>query len=237
MNNAYIHMLIKTFDNEVHLEHFLNGSMYMNPLSYFVKLEDDNTGRLDRHEGLSHWLQPSDIKITLNFNGVAHRIESMDLASPVSIQSPIHLAKNIFCMHAVYTGKDKPSEFSSVEGLQDCFKLPEENGSLGKKSVIIYNAKKFKERIMSAAKDNGFECKGNLVEYYDSGKLSHIFKNEEILFRKHLKFSHQQEYRVVLDRGDSNDSPYTLEIGSLHDIAFVASIADFNKSIQLSYSK
>lgn len=231
MSNPRIYFFVKTFKKQEYAAQFLDGLLHMNTLGYFVKLEEgDNSGRGDRYEGVAAWLQPNEIQ--LQFNGVL--INSPDLAGPVSIQMQKHLVKNVFCMHASYIGGNIPSEFESTEKFEEALKIPQENISLGQISVAITNVEEFFNRVKAAAKKQNVALASRLVNYYDPNVFHGHFSEEEAPFNKQIKFFPQREYRIVINRQNTEISTYELNVGNLRDIASEVSIEAINSGIKIS---
>lgn len=203
----------------------------MKPLDYFVRLEDsDSSGRGDRHEALSDWLQPNKIKLELN----GFQINSTDLAGPVFIRSNQHLAQNVFCMRASYVGGNAPSTFATTDAFEQHLKIPQQNISLGQYSAVITNVKEFFQRIKTAANEQSLALRGRLVNYYDPASFHGNFTEEDAPFNKQIQFAHQREYRLVLSRHKNIVSPYSLNIGDLRDIAHLVPIESLNEGIKIS---
>lgn len=231
MSKPVIYYFVKIFSEPSHSDQFFDGLLYMNALEYFVRLEEsESTLRGDRHEAVSAWLQPNEIQIEIN--GI--RIDSADLAGPVSLQPTHHLAKNIFCMHAGYIGGNGPSEFATTIEFEQAIKIPQKNISLGQCSAVITNVQKFLQRVKTAAEKQNVSLRGQLVNYYDPSTFHGHFAEETTPFSKQIRFSHQREYRLVANRQASEASPYILDIGSLRDIAHMMSIETINANIRIS---
>lgn len=231
MSKPIIYFFVKTFSEPSHADKFLDGLLYMNPMDYFVRLDEcESIGRGDRHEGVSAWLQPNEIQ--LEINGI--RIDSADLAGPVSLQSHRHLAENIFCMHAGYVGGNAPSEFATTVEFEQAVKIPLQNISLGQCSAVITNVKEFLQRVKIAAGRQNVALRGQLVNYYDPTTFCGLIAEEVTPFSKQIRFAYQREYRLVANRQYSDPSPYTLDIGSLRDIAHMISIETLNANIKIS---
>jgi hypothetical protein len=80
-------------------------------------------------------------------------------------------------------------------------KIPEENIELGQYSILITNVKALVDRIKSVVNMNNFKMQARLMEYYDPTVFHGVFKEEEAVLKKHLRFSHQREYRIAIDTG------------------------------------
>lgn len=88
--------------------------------------------------------------------------------------------------------------------------------------------------MKAAAQKQNVALKSRLVNYYDPDVFHGHFSEEEAPFNKQKKFSHQREYRIVVNRNNSELSSYELNFGSLRDIAFEVSIEALNSGIKLS---
>jgi hypothetical protein len=231
MNKPTIYFFVKTFENSSYAEQFLGGTLFMKSLDYFVKLEDhDHTGRGDRHEGISAWLQPNEIQIEIN--GI--QIKGTDTAAPVICRFNENLTKNIFCIHAAYLDGKSSSKFETLEELEQALKIPQENIALGMYSVIITNVELFIQRIKVAAARENVSLTGRLVNYYEPASFHGQFSAEDAPFYKQVRFSHQREYRLVVTRSENDNADYSLKIvEGLRDIAHVISIDDLNQSIKI----
>lgn len=229
MDKLTIYFFVKTFENASYASQFLSGLLYMNTLDYFVKLEaNDSTDRGDRHEGLNAWLQPKDIEIEIS----GFQIPSADLAAPVSIRSNHQLSKNIFCLHASYVGGKARSKFHTNEEFENQLKIPEKNVSLGMQSIVITNVEEFIFRVKKAAALMNDSLVGRIVNYYDPDTSLDVIAEEDAPFNKQIRFEHQREYRLVIDRENQEMMAYQLNVGSLRDIAHEISIKELNESIK-----
>jgi hypothetical protein len=104
MSRQMIPYLVKFFSLEAHADQFIAGSLFMNRLSHFKKLEGRDDGRSDANEAVAMWWQPHDISIT--FSLFPHlNITGKDLAGPVSTSFDFHDHLHIFCMSAVVVPK------------------------------------------------------------------------------------------------------------------------------------
>lgn len=226
-----IYFFVKTFTEPDHAEQFLDGTLYMRPLEYFVNLEERNNsyaGRADPLEGMQAHLQPSNIQVMIN--GI--EIPSADLVAPVVIRQ--NLTQNIFCLHASHV--DETQKFSTLNEFESHLRIPEENIFLGQYSVIITDVEEFFNRIKTAVITQNISMRRGLVKYqdYDPSTFHGYFSKENALFEKHNRFSHQREYRIAIDRNSQEASLFILNIGKLRDIAHLISLPVLNKTIKVS---
>jgi len=229
-NKTIIYFLVKTFTETCHAKAFLDGTLFMNSLSYFATLDEPTKAiRSDRHEGTVAWFQPEQIQLKIN----DIQIPGTDLAAPLSIKLHHHFNKNIFCMHASYIGGAAPYEFPTTSAFEEQLKIPEDNIKFGMQSVIITNPEIFLNKVKQAVIENKFGMQARLVDYYDPATFHGHFKDDEAVFKKHLSFAYQREYRIAVDSNNNSHSPLVLEIGNIRDIAKIIPIATINSSIKI----
>ncbi len=95
-----IFFFVKFFEKEIHAKKFVHGEIFARKLSEFKQAEDSNeSGRMDRHEGTTAWLQPGECRVTLNGMDL-----SDDLAGPLQVQMNWVSDLNVFCLHAAHSG-------------------------------------------------------------------------------------------------------------------------------------
>ncbi len=205
-----IFTLMKICKEESHADSFLSGRMYMNRLSYFARIEDQDQ-RSDKHEGLSSWMQPDQIQ--LHFGG--HLINGV--IRPVSIKKKQNETCPILCLYAIHSGPYHSVTEENIIEFTSYLKVNDIVQSFGDYAILMTNVSEFLKRFMSTAQNIGFGFEANLVEYfsYDSHNTSFVKPG----FHKLDKYSDQHEYRIRLDIGDDLETPFTFEIGDLSDIA------------------
>jgi hypothetical protein len=195
-------MLLLKLGQREHLERLREGTLYMNSLAFFKSVESDSA-RGDPYEGTDSITQPSDIGqivIDPHIPGWEKlHVPPSDLTGPVRIALNRTSSCNIFCMFSVSRPIDGPIFPKSYQWFGDSF-------------VLFTNTKEFLTRVVAAAKRQGLNVKSRPVEYYDGTKYSGATGR----FRKRSIYSHQNEYRVVVEPGIVG--PLHLQIGDLSDI-------------------
>ena len=194
-----IFLLVKFFDASDHAEKFVRGQIFARRLSAFKKDEDgDESGRMDRHEGTTGWLQPENIRLTINGMDL-----SDDLAGPLQIQAGWLNDLNVFCLHAAHTGDLDLASLSNdnIEILRQKLTIPDECFLLGKYAVVVRNVPEFIDRMESAARAKGYRIAKGLVKYYDPATFHGNFRDVESVFQKQERCSYQREFRFVIDTG------------------------------------
>lgn len=223
-----VFFFVKVFSEKAHAEDFLRGTLYSNRLAFFKKFEEDaKANRSDRHEAVVGWYQPDKISLTLNGRDIK------DLVAPVSLQMVQHNDLNIFCIYAAHNGPFEVITDENIFDLRDHLYIPPDCLKLGDYAVVVTQAKPFIDRVVGAAKDEGFGLKAGLVEYYDPSLFSGNFSEDEAVFRKRKEFQHQREYRFSFDTGTSGDGPIKLNIGDISDIALLCSTSEVNNLLQV----
>lgn len=229
--------LVKFFkaDKAEHADAFIAGKLFMNRLSYFRDIERAGE-RADRHEATAMWLQPHHLSITFE-NHPQLNIGPQDLASPISVTFDSHDDLHIFCMSAMQTdfefvdGKfDLPED--DVRKLKDQLEFSDRCLSLGDIAVVV-RVDEFINRFKRAVNKRGLRFATGLVEYYDPETFHGKFTVEEVPFRKRLEFSHEREFRIVIDSRTTGRDALEVEIGDISDISARMPSASLNKQFEV----
>ena len=221
-----VFLLVKFFNEVSHAADFVNGKIWLNPLSYFKALEtNDDSGRADRHEGTIAWLQPDQGRLVIDGIDITE-----DLAGPIEMQKNWLNSLYVYCLHAVHSGNialDKLTN-DNIECLRSEFKIPDACLSFGKYAVVVKDVPEFVRRIEAVIYAENYRWKRRLVRYYDPDSFHGHFNDMESIFRKQIKYSYQREYRFAIDSGLTSDCPLILDIGDIKDIAELVNSADLN---------
>ena len=221
-----VFMLVKFFSEEGHATQFVDGKIRCNTVRTFKKWEEsDVSGRSDRNEGTSAWLQPGLVQVVINgmdFSG--------DLAEPMQIQMDWIDDLYLFCMHAVHTGDLDTTTLSNenIEELRQEMSIQEACFEFGDYAVVVTNVNEFVRRMRATAQANGYRFDRNSVKYYDPETFHGSFDGIEAAFSKQRRQSYQREFRFVIDAGARGDCPLTLEIGDLSDITMPVRSGELN---------
>jgi len=153
---------VKIFSSEEYRNEFIKGNLYMNPLKYFIDLEEEHSGNVgDKHEALSAWLQPSEMRLILELKGQKFEIPSSDIAAPIAIKRTHFDSVNVLCLMSLHShdiSLDGSISAEQVELLKEYFSVPEDVVNLGEYAVIIPNIALFLEKVKVASQhlvDNG----------------------------------------------------------------------------------
>lgn len=247
-------LFVKLFSQERFRDDFINGKIYMNPLSYFMKVEDANANNVaDKHEGVSAWLQPDQNSLTLTLPAIPGTpitepqtliITEKDLAGPIAVKMNWVDNINVFCMtylhsHGMFS---KPIPEDDIGRLNNYYKLPPEAEHLGAHYAVVSDVAEFMRRLQAALDrlvEDGVVVDYNCepVNYFDEkANLQNDQTSLTSLFYKRNSYSHQQEYRIAIDRISGEGEPYVLDIGYIGDIVHVGETKDFNSSIHFKFS-
>ncbi|HAV1534917.1 hypothetical protein [Enterobacter hormaechei] len=244
---------VKLFSQERYREDFINGRIYMNPLNYFMQVEDTSDNNVaDKHEGVSAWLQPSQNTLTLTLPAIPGTeftesqtivLTEKDLAGPIAVKMNWVDNINVFCMtylhsHGMFS---EPIPEDKIDKLNDYYKLPPEAENLGAYYAVVTDVTEFMRRLKYALTrlvDEGVVVDYNCepVKYFDeTTNLQNDQTSLTSLFYKRKSYSHQQEYRIAIDRSSGKGEPFVLDIGHIGDIVRIGKTKDFNSTIRFKF--
>lgn len=221
-----IFFLVKFFNNPNYADDFVHGRVFSRRLADFKKNEnDDNSGRIDRNEGTTAWLQPGKGQLTLNGMHV-----SDDLAGPVQIQEDWLNHLHVFCAHAGHSGELDLSNLSNnnSQALQQELTIDDRCLSLGSHAVIVMDVPGFIKRMESYAREAGYQIARKLVKYYDPETFHGHFRDVESVFWKQDQYSFQREFRFVISSRSWGECPLVMDIGDIRDITLQLESTELN---------
>lgn len=227
-----VFLSIKVCGQEVFREGFLDGRLYMNTLGYFRRYEEGASANIaDRHEGTSMLLQPGQFTMTITGDGLPDgqfTFPAEDFAGPAVIRHNKYDLLNVLCVYAVHERGHTFTSDADFERFVDSQMMRSEVDELGGYAAVVIDSKAFQERVVHAIRERNFNAVAGLVEYYDPSTFHGAFDDAQAVLRKRADYSHQREYRYALDRGVRAEAPYTLEVGSLRDIAIGCRTSEVN---------
>lgn len=234
-NGKKIHLLIKFFSKKEHAEEFMDGNLYLNRLSFFMRIESpENDGRNDQMEALSQWVQPHDCKMTLKIPGLPDlNITGENLVSPFLLRRTGYKNLHLFCMYAMGIDESKfidgKTDYSVRESeiLKEQLWIDERCFDFGGYAVIV-PVTQFMERLQIELSNLSFHHTYGQVSYFDESVFSGSFSEETIPFNKRDKYSYQNEFRVCIYTGTDDDEPRTISIGNIKDISALVKSSDLN---------
>lgn len=216
---------VKFFDEQEYADRFVRGEVFARTLSEFKKSEDnDESGRMDRHEGTIAWLQPGKCQLTVGGMDM-----SADLTGAASLQPYMFNHLNVFCVHAAHSRDLNLGNLSDIEALRQMLTIPDECLALGEYAVVV-RASEFVNRMKTSAHRKGYRIASGLVKYYDPASFhGWLFDGSlQSVFRKQGRYRHQQEYRFAIDRRLSSKDPLVMDIGDIRDTTFQCKSYDLN---------
>lgn len=192
---------------------FDNGTVYLNTIEYFRKIEDEEL-RGDSYEGTSEII-----------NSLPGTFRIPNIEDEIRYEK-IHIKKaheivlgNLYCLYCV-SSHGFPNPFD--------FKIDERNLRFGTHCLMMYDNQYLLDSIANALQAKGLKYSRGFVEYYDKEKVS----KKLTLFDKPNNFEHQKEFRFYVQNDDVN--PITINIGPLHGKAKIYRMEDIAE-LKLGY--
>jgi hypothetical protein len=206
--------LIKLGREKDIMDLYENGTIYLNPIDYFRKNEQDSD-KGDDYEGVSKIenLPAGELQIFLKGKPLVNRklrYEKFHIR-----ESYPDVLGNIYSFYSI-TSKDldkNNGDFIPDKRLKD----------LGSHFLLIFDLSKFFDMLKSSFNDSGFKYKMGFVNYYDKEN----YNGQLTVFHKPDNFSYQNEFRIYLP----NESiiPMIITIGSLKEISNIYDSTNVDK--------
>lgn len=180
-----------------------NGTVYMNTLDYFKKI-NDNSLRGDPNEGAINLSNPKNATIRFSFM-------DQDI-KPVSIRYGSFLKTgNLYCLYCV-SSYDLPNP--------NDFKFDERNLEFGSHCLVIKQPEVFIEKMENELNRLGYNFNHNLVRYYQE----QVQLKDLTPFNKPNAFEYQKEFRFFVE--NEVDKPIKLQIGNMKSYAEIYEAKD-----------
>jgi hypothetical protein len=177
--------------------------LYFNSLKDFKAKPFDKSGRLDPKELNVTNYQLKTLTITLNDKDIHLHKLLMDFNGQVneSLSKPLI---NCCSLHWMEIKPNKSSKTYSQQLLQ-----------LGDKALLIYDCNKFFDKLDDSLNNMGLNFSRKKVTYYDPK----FFDGEISLHHKDIKYSWQNEYRILI--APTDNMPICVPIPGLQEISLV----------------
>ncbi len=225
-----IYALVKIFTEKSHAEAFRKGDLYMKTIRMF-KEHKDESGELrgDPMEGIVAWYQPDKIKLEVG----GHEVPSNEIAAPIAIHSNELLENNAFCIYSLNSRGHETVSAETIKDFKRTLEIHEACYGLGAYCVAVLNAQEFIDRCQAAVTSLNVAGKLGLVDYFDELTFSGLLPKDMHGFQKRSFFSHQREYRILIDL-NREPNIYTMPVGDLSDITTqVITPDEFNRQLEI----
>ncbi|OMD66201.1 hypothetical protein [Paenibacillus odorifer] len=231
------------FTQERFVESLVNGNLYMNPIKYFVELEEKTKikGQGDKFEGAN---VIRDFNFTLYKHGTKEKVGE-GYSDLLVERNHYYDDLPIFCITA-FTPQDFKVVNETDEILSLVFDLDEQDKSVmeetfGEKAIVI-NAAEFMNSVDAHMINNNLAYSARLVDYFDysvnhEARIRDYGKSVSSLFVKDDFFKHQREYRIAL-LDQRKDEGFNLKIDNFNiKMPLVLETKDFFENFGLDVRK
>lgn len=222
MNYDLIKITKKEYADEI-----LKGNLYMNPLSFFRKYENDYMD--DMAEGVCGDVPKNQMR-QYGYYLTDEIIDNITTDNVMMISDHFS-ACNLYCMYSLYHDDEeqKISEFN-----EDLLQFSDT-------AVWIKDVNEFKNRVKNAIE---IECvKGKAeygsygrVKYYDMSEVTNKMDSRSC-FDKRRDYQWQQEWRICLWSHNLKNAALTLHIGDISDIACIVPAEKMSQELKKYYTQ
>ncbi|WP_299584665.1 hypothetical protein [uncultured Sunxiuqinia sp.] len=204
-----IKMFIKIGAKEHIQDLYDNGTIYINTIEYFRKVEDEEL-RGDKYEGATEII--NSLPGTFRIPGIDRDFSYEKVHLKKAYEEVLGNMYSLYCISS--KGFQNPLDF----------RMDEKNLRFGTHCLLIKDNQYFFDRIKSELRKNNYEFLHGFVEYYDKDKVS----KKLTLFDKPMEFEYQKEFRFYVHNQEIK--PIIIQIGSLKG---KAEIIEANKLTEL----
>lgn len=195
-----IKMFLKIGSHENITDLYENGTIYINTIEYFKKVEDVEL-RGDKYEGASQII--NSLPGTFRIPGIDEDFKYEKIHIKESFNQVLGNIYSLYCI----SSKGFPNPLD--------FKMDEKNLRFGTHCLMIKDNIYFFDKIKSELKRCGYEFRHGFVNYYDKNTVS----KKLTLFDKPNEFEYQKEFRFYVH--NNKLEPIKIQIGSLKNYAEV----------------
>jgi len=214
-------ILLKFGSEENITDLFENGTIYLNTIEYFQRLEEQGL-RGDNYEGTTKIINYRSDKLNLTISEPETRIEMPLKLSRFHLKEILKdISGNLYSLYCL--------SHQDLVGNEN-FKIDPRVKEFGTHFIIIQKPKKFIELICDELDKRKLDYQLKKVEYYEKDKIN----GEITLFHKTTEFAYQKEFRIVLYNNER--IPIKIQIGPLIDYAkiFKVDVLDTMKIVNTS---
>ena len=219
-------MLLKAYKCERWANEFLDGCLYCNTLSFHRK-KDSQEGAVV--------IPGSNIK---QFKVGPHELKTVECVTYRPKADHI----NVFCMYSwapPFEDSAKRRVILNKETQLGGLRKLEDN--YGGHSVLIRDIPEFFRRLTTAIErpdSQVYRVEGNTTKYELMGRIPKDMKDMiQLAFHKDPEYADEKEYRFVFVPDREEPGPFTLDIGSIRDIAVLSRTRELYDSITINGSK
>jgi hypothetical protein len=193
-----IKMFLKFGQEDDMKDMFINGTIYMNPIQKFRKIEDSAL-RGDKYEGIDSIKNYPSGEFEIPSIGYNGNYISLHLRETYK-----EVLGNIYSLYCISShGWNNPLDF----------KIDEKVKKFGSHCIMIKDSQKFISLIENKLKELKLKFSSGFVEYYDKDSVNRKIN----LFEKPNEFEYQKEFRIYVEQNAIE--PLSFSIGSLNEIA------------------
>ncbi|MGL1053714.1 hypothetical protein ACSTD8_21495 [Vibrio vulnificus] len=207
-----IYTFLKIFDKKEYAEQFLKGELYMQTLRDFKDWKDEN-GELrgDPLEGITAYFQPDSVDIILG----GKKINPKEISSPIVIHNDSLLGRNAFCLYSLNSDGFKTVTNENKLQFKNILSIHKDCYGLGGYCVCVLKPHDFTNKIAQKLDTTNFNYTADLVKYFDERSFNGELDSKYHGLQKRSSYSHQHEFRLLVDRKVSTPSSFTLSIGNI----------------------
>jgi len=201
MTDTYTIIMFLKFGSETDIKDlYENGTIYMNPIDRFRKIEDEEL-RGDNYEGVNRiWNLPSG---EFEIPSIKHKVKYISMHLKENYKNVLGNIYSIYCISSY--GFASPNDFFIDEKVK----------RFGSHFLMVKDNPRFLQLIEDKLKLLGLKFHHDFVRYYDKKSIN----GQITLFQKQNEFEWQKEFRIYVD--SALLTPLVFKIGSLKDIAEV----------------
>ena len=205
------------------------GLIYMNPVSYFQKLvNDEQMG--DNKENLTHVFQPD--KVELKING--DTLDAKDIAGPIYVRNPAddkYQTTHIFCLSCL---SEKDMVRDDYKIFDDCVRDFKNTDTM----LLITNLTEMDKRLRNALQK--LERDGSIMKpnYDRVNYIDYTSHNGAVdIFNKSNSYEYQKEWRLIVSVPKGSKVPFKFNVGNIEDISIVLPLKDFRNKVIVTDDK
>jgi hypothetical protein len=226
---ATIFTYARTFSEVRYAEAFIGGHVRMPSLNYYRSLEDGNDPlRGDAYEGTSAVLRIKKVSIA----GREFAVSSASGRGRLAFTETLSWCAS--CLTAIGITEQDGDDLKSAAQLKRAMQLDDRCSQLGQNLVYFTNPDEFIRRFYAATDKLGLRSKARLVNHFDESSFHGSFPSSDIAFMKPRRFAYQKEFRLVVATPEGTPAPFILDLGPLHDVAELTTVADFRQSLTVT---